>query len=180
MKIFGLILVFLTFCNAWARAPEYFQGPQRKSVLEWKELDTDKWLSLKSWKVERKYKDKNKSWKENYRYYKAKEPIGRVISCIGKCQVFAGTNPYFIQSRSLIREGDEFETLKDSYAWIFLFDGSLIRISPETSVNFNEFNIGEIMITSPIRWYSLTKTTLTSISFILYEYRKRLKTIKNG
>jgi hypothetical protein len=48
-------------------------------------------------------------------------------------------NPSF---RTAVYEGDEVLTIGESYAWIFLFDGTMVRLSPESSVSFNEINIG--------------------------------------
>ena len=70
------------------------------------------------------------------------EVMGRLIYCVGICRLYRG--PGFIKgkSRSLLREGDELMTSRNSYGWVFFLDGTLLRVSPESMVAFKEFNVG--------------------------------------
>ncbi|EQC47119.1 hypothetical protein M900_0802 [Bacteriovorax sp. Seq25_V] len=43
--------------------------------------------------------------------------------------------------RSEVMEGDEIQTSADSYLWIFLYDGTLVRLAPKSSITFKEINI---------------------------------------
>lgn len=115
----------------------------RHSALSWENLNIDQWLDFDEWKVQRKYRDSHPFWKREKQINLLRESIGRVMACEGKCELSAAKDSYKVQSRSIVREGDEFSTGKNSYAWIFLFDGSLLRISPDTSVSFNEINISQ-------------------------------------
>ena len=67
--------------------------------------------------------------------------MGRFVSCVGECLVYRGFSFIRARSRSLLQEGDEIRMGKNSYAWIFLWDGSLLRVSPETGLSLREFNV---------------------------------------
>lgn len=47
------------------------------------------------------------------------------------------------QYLSRLVEGDEFRTGKDTLAWIYLMDGTLIKVSPETSLAVQEINLSQ-------------------------------------
>ena len=70
-----------------------------------------------------------------------REQMGRMIHCVGECRLYRGMQFIRGKRRSLIREGDEIETARDSYAWVLFWDGSLLRVSPESGVTFREFNV---------------------------------------
>ena len=121
--------------------PEPIKG-QGYSIIPWKTQDPEDFLSIKNWLIERKFKDATPDWKIRLRKAEYQELAGKVLQCRGECSVFRGTNKASVQHLSQIREGDEIVTGKDSVAWIFLMDGSLLRVSPETSLSVNEFNLG--------------------------------------
>lgn len=98
-------------------------------------------LDFKQWQKNRLIKDQNPGWKMRIRDGSLKEAMGRVIHCVGECRLYRGLQFVKGQTRSLIKEGDDLETTSNSYGWVFLFDGSLLRISPESSVSFREFNV---------------------------------------
>ncbi len=119
----------------------FFYKGGRKSIFEFENLDLQKWLDLKTWKVERALKDQNPEWRRKFQAQNFKENFGRVISCYKKCRVYRGRKYLYGQTYTRIKEGDSIETEDDSYAWIYLYDGSLIRVSPNTSIAFQEINI---------------------------------------
>src|SRR5690606_4233162 len=49
----------------------------------------------------------------------------------------------YAQYRSRIHEGDEIVTDKNSMAWVMLIDGTLLRISPNSSISFNDVNLSK-------------------------------------
>lgn len=116
---------------------------QLRSVIDWRDRDHSEWLDFNLWKQERKFKDENSNWRTLLRNHKNSELIGRVIQCVGRCVVFRGADSAVVSFKSDIREGDEFITQKDSFSWILLMDGTLVRVSSETSISFNEYNISK-------------------------------------
>lgn len=69
--------------------------------------------------------------------------MARVISCVGKCFVVEGDKYNPASYRSVIMPGDEFFTMEDSYAWIMLFEGKLLRLSPNTQIAALKFARGQ-------------------------------------
>lgn len=119
-------------------APNKGQG---HSIIPWATQDPEDFLSIQTWLAERKIKDETPDWKIRLRAADHKELVGKVLQCRGTCEVYRGTNKAKVQHLSRIEEGDEFRTGSDSVAWIYLMDGSLLRISPESSVSLNEINL---------------------------------------
>lgn len=116
---------------------------QGHSIIPWKTLDPEEWLSIDSWIVERQIKDVTPDWKIRMRRSEQHELAGKILQCRGVCSVYRGSSKADVQHLSRILEGDEIKTEKNSIAWVYMMDGSLMRISPETSVSINEFNIGK-------------------------------------
>lgn len=114
---------------------------QTKSLIDWEGMDHTKWLDFNHWKDQREQRDKFPSWKIKFRETQHTELVGRVLKCVGKCKIYRGENSVNSQYQSRIMEGDELITQEHSYAWLILADGSIARISPKTSMTFNEFNI---------------------------------------
>lgn len=109
------------------------------SPINWNQ-DPSNWLNITKWMAERKLKDEQPGWKVRHRISAIPEKMGKVLSCIGSCKLFRGTTPHHIRYGSQVIEGDEIQTDKNSYLWVYLIDGSLIRLAPETSVGFLEIN----------------------------------------
>lgn len=118
----------------------FFKG-QNFSLIDWENLDPIAWLDYDNWKANREFRDKNKDWKIKQRESSWDEIVGKVISCVGTCKIYRGMIPSNARHLSRIKEGDEVVTEANSYMWIFLMDGTLVRISPHTSISFNEFNV---------------------------------------
>lgn len=159
---------------------------QNHSTISWKNLDPDKWLDFEIWKNERAIKDQVPDWQLRIRQFNQSEHVGKVLQCKGICENYRSNNvsPSVYQSR--IDEGDEFHTSKNSGAWIYLLDGSLVRIGPESSVTFQEINISQNEILIYVRlnqghiyWHprsnlkkpeaSLPETDIFSLPLILKE-----------
>lgn len=117
----------------------YFKDQQR-NTLKWGQVKEKQWLSFKVWKDERKLKDQNVAWRNEVRASGHDAIIGKVIKCIGVCHTYRGVKKVSVEFQSLIKEGDEFSTDRDSYAWIFLVNGSLVRVAPNTSLSLLEIN----------------------------------------
>lgn len=114
----------------------------KKNLIEWDRLKPDTWLSLDHWKKSRVRKDQEPEWKLNLTERNLKELVGRFLECIGDCRIYRGEGFSTSQYNSAVRELDEIITLPNSYAWIAMMDGTLVRISPNTSLSFKEINIG--------------------------------------
>ncbi|MBF0365114.1 MAG: hypothetical protein HQK50_06055, partial [Oligoflexia bacterium] len=70
------------------------------------------------------------------------EQMGRVVAIVGACKLFHGLGYSYLSYRSQIYEGDEVECEDDSYLWILLKEGTLVRLAPKSEVAFQEINLG--------------------------------------
>lgn len=113
---------------------------QGYSLIPWDTQEPDSWLSVDKWLLERAMKDKMPDWKLRLRDDRQLEHAGKILQCQGKCSVYRGTSKAAVEHLSRINEGDELKTAPDSIAWIYLMDGSLLRVGPSSSVSFLEIN----------------------------------------
>ncbi|MEK6623912.1 MAG: hypothetical protein AABY86_03025, partial [Bdellovibrionota bacterium] len=118
-----------------------WMGSSPKSFIRWEQINPDSWLNFQDWKRESALKDQNPRWRVNRQDLAFQETIGRVLHCIGYCHIYRGEGFANVQFRSRFQEGDEIVTMKDSYMWITLLDGTMVRISPETSLTLKEINL---------------------------------------
>lgn len=118
-----------------------FKG-QKSGSTRWGEVDINSFLSLKDWKDISSERDQVPEWETVVKERSNREMVGRFFSCVGNCRIDRGSSFFNPSYRTAIYEGDEVQTIADSYAWIFLFDGTMVRLSPDSSINFNELNIG--------------------------------------
>lgn len=116
---------------------------QKRELRDWSKLDSTSWMDLKVWKEERARKDREADWKEQLRNVQHTERIARLIKCIGVCLQYKSLDFYRVRRGSFLEEGDEFETLESSYAWLLMADGALVRVSPSTSIDFGEINFSK-------------------------------------
>ncbi len=114
---------------------------QGHSIIPWKDISPENFLNIEHWISDRNLKDVTPDWKIRLRDQRHLELIGKVLKCVGVCPVYRGVEKANVEHLSRIVEGDEFHTEKDSYAWVYLMDGSLIRIGAESSVSFHEILI---------------------------------------
>lgn len=114
---------------------------QGHSLIPWKDLKQEEFLSIRRWIAERAERDKDPMWKVKKRLNASPEQVGRVISCVGTCILHRGTVPNSLRWLSRINEGDEIKTEADSYLWMMLTDGTLVRMAPHTSLTLMEANI---------------------------------------
>lgn len=124
---------------------------QDYSIIPWKGIDPEGFLNIDYWIADRDLKDKTPDWKIRLRDQRHMELVGKVLKCVGTCPVFRGTEKASVEYLSRIREGDEFRTEADSYAWIYLMDGSLLRLGARTSVSFQEMLVSPEEIFFAIR-----------------------------
>ncbi len=111
---------------------------QGYSIIPWKGIDPEEFLSIAPWMRARELKDVTPDWQIRLRDQRHLELMGKVLKCVGECPVFRGTEKANVEYLSRIVEGDEFRTGKDSFAWIYLLDGTLIRLGAESSLSFHE------------------------------------------
>ncbi|WP_127718152.1 hypothetical protein [Halobacteriovorax sp. HLS] len=112
------------------------------SLIQWDKLDPVDYLDYDLWLNDTKLKDRWPNWEKTVREKRQKESLGKVLDCVGECRMFRGVGNYRTQFRSAVMEGDELITSSDSYAWVFLLDGTMVRLSPSSSITFREINIG--------------------------------------
>lgn len=115
---------------------------QRLSSIKWGEINIKSFLSLKEWKDKSDEQDRTPKWETIARERNNREVVGRFFQCAGKCRIDRGQGFFNPRFKTEIYEGDEVQTIGESYAWIFLLDGTMVRLAPESSINFNELNIG--------------------------------------
>lgn len=150
MKIFAISVIYLLLGQAFAQetreeilARQDFYSGQSYSLIDWERLDTVQWLDFAEWKDDIALKDQEPEWRRNLRERGLVEDIGRGLECVGDCKLFRGDGAAQLRLRSRVLEGDELVTGENSYAWIFLMDGTMVRVSPNTSVTFKEINISD-------------------------------------
>lgn len=122
------------------KAPLRGQG---YSIIPWKDMDPEAWLNIDLWISDRLIKDKTPDWQMRLRDERNLELVGKVLKCSGGCPVFHGSTRTNSQHLSRLVEGDEIRTEKNSSAWIYLMDGSLMRLSADTSISLQEINLSE-------------------------------------
>ncbi len=140
--ILTLLVLLPGFIGAQERSKLLEFKGQKESVTKWGNLPTESFLSFRQWKEEADLKALAPDWEKIIRERNNREMVGRIFQCIGSCRIDRGESSFYGSHRTSIYEGDEFQTIGDSYAWVFLFDGTMVRIAPQSSINFNELNIG--------------------------------------
>lgn len=143
----SLMLIFFTvlaLSMSWSTAQEtvYYKN-QRRSLIQWEGMDAEAWLSFDNFERNQNLKDKQPKWETILQEKNKQEIVGRVIDCIGLCRTYVGMGFHHPEHRSTIREGDEFTTIGNTYAWVYLLDGTIVRVSPESSITFKELNVGK-------------------------------------
>lgn len=143
MKIGILITVLLAM--AWplgAQVSEVRYFGQGRSLINWQELDHNQFLDFTEWKLQQELRSQTPSWETVIRERALIELMGRALECVGECRVYKGEQFNSLRFKSALHQGDEVVTERDSYLWIYLMDGTLVRLSPETSITLKELNIG--------------------------------------
>ena len=162
MRVCYFVLFLFAMSFSFGQNSRNLKG-QSKSRFDWERLKPDQFLNYVIWK-------KNLEEKEGFNPYldKAyKEVMGKVISCVGKCYISRGFGRSQMNFLTTLRESDEIETGPDSYVWIFLMDGSLVRIAPYSSISLKEINVGKKEIFVQLRFnYGLFYFTNRSSKYV--------------
>lgn len=116
---------------------------ERASLINWSEIKEDEFLSIREWKKRLKLKEKTPKWRQNLQERRLREKVGFVLECVGECRLYRGLGYAKVDYLSTIREGDEILTMKNSYLWAYLLDGTLVRMSPDGSLSLKEINVGK-------------------------------------
>ncbi|MGZ3788897.1 MAG: hypothetical protein ACXVLQ_10255 [Bacteriovorax sp.] len=143
MKISVLLILLGLVCSlgvAQEAAPLF--KDQKQSSTKWGEVDFKTFLSFTDWKNQSDERDLIPEWETIVRERSNREIGGRFFQCVGTCRVDRGQSFFNPSFRTSLYEGDEIQTIGESYAWIFLFDGTMVRLSPESSMTLNEINVG--------------------------------------
>ena len=162
------LLFILTTSFFFEVSATEFKGDRGK-IKSWDNISISSFLSFKEWKEDSDMQDRVGSSKILVKEREHKELVGRIYQCVGSCRIDRGDGFFNGSPRTGIIEGDEIQTVGDSYAWIFLFDGTMVRLSPESSITFNELNIGvsENFINARVNagnvlWLSRSQRLITS------------------
>lgn len=114
---------------------------QQRSLILWDQVNTNEWSDFELWKKQLYLKESSPQWELTLRENRLKEAVGKVLQCIGQCLVETGKGSSSARFRSNIYEQEDVVTGDDSYLWVFMMDGSLLRLSPNSSVTLNEIDI---------------------------------------
>ena len=136
-----IIFIALTILSVLCLNPSLGIG-QEQSSTKWGEIKLNNFLSFRDWKDQSDERDLAPGWETIIKERNHREIVGRFFQCVGICRIDRGVSFFNPNFKTAIYEGDEVKTVGESYAWIFLFDGTMVRLSPESSINFNELNIG--------------------------------------
>jgi hypothetical protein len=127
-----------------------FKG-QKKSLIDWKKISSESWLDFSDWKARRALRDQDPEWKIKLRDSMHKQLMGILIDCVGKCELFTGVKPSPASHLTKIREGDELHIKTDSAAWLFMVDGTLIRLAANSSLSFLQMTVASKKFTFSLR-----------------------------
>lgn len=127
---------------AWASKEETRFLGQNRSMIQWSEIEPKDFLNLTKWQYDQKRKDESPEWERALRERLLVPDMGRVLECVGECRVHKGLGFNSLQFMSVVSKGDEVTTAENSYLWIMMFDGTMLRLSPESSITMRELNIG--------------------------------------
>ena len=136
-----LLSVYATLTIAQETPAAGFKN-QKASLTTWGNLPVEKTLSFTEWKQQSDLKDLYPDWQKILTERNLREKVGNVFECVGVCRVDRGESFFNASHRTSLYEGDEFQTIGESYAWIFLLDGTMVRLAPHSSITFNEINLG--------------------------------------
>lgn len=143
MRSWSVLFILLTMCLAsWAQERTVVYRDQQKSLINWNDMDPESWLDLELWKIRTESLAASPDWEKRVREQQLVESVGTVISCVGRCRAFRGRGHHPAGYRTKLYEGDEVETGSDSYLWLLLIDGTMVRLSPQSSLTLREINIG--------------------------------------
>jgi hypothetical protein len=116
-----------------------FKG-EKNSAIDWTGKQGEELLDYKKWKAKTLGQEKDENYTVLSRAKENREVMARVISCIGTCMAQREAKDYRLQQKSRLLEGDEVFTEKDSYLWLALSSGEVLRLAPETSLFLREVN----------------------------------------
>ena len=112
---------------------------QTRSMIDWSE-DPDSATDINKWINQIDFKEKTPDWLKRLRHFRQMEQVGKILACSGVCEVVRGLTTVQGHYLSQILEGDEVKVGPNSLAWVYLMDGSLVRLSPDSIANFGEIN----------------------------------------
>lgn len=146
MKGYILILItislFFSF-TANSQSQRLLYRGEKRSLTDWSKVNPMNWTDLKQWRNQLTLRDKTPYWENILTEKKLIETVGYILDCVGECRIYRGSGSFKAQYRSSIKEGDELHVGDNSYAWAFLVDGTMVRLSSDTSMTFREINIGK-------------------------------------
>jgi hypothetical protein len=158
-EVLGVVIgvaLMLGLCSfSWAQEEAETEEQKKlieiQSQIDWPKLELNQFLDFRRWKNELVLRDQIPDWRERVEYKRRKEKMGIVIDSVGDVRHFRDGGHSIPQSNSTIKEGDEISTFEGGHLWIYLIDGSLIRLSPFSSLTMKEINIGKEKIFFQIR-----------------------------
>lgn len=146
MQVFyWLLVIFYSFAlsaqSAGTAQPIY--RDQHRSLILWDQVNVNEWSDFELWKKQLFIKETTPQWELSLREKRLKEAVAIALQCIGSCSVETGQGNSSLRFRSKVFEEEDVMTNDQSYLWLYMLDGSLLRLSPSTSVTLKEINIGE-------------------------------------
>ena len=146
-RVFYAFLSLIVCFNLWAIEEQDDQTLYRyqpRSLIDWRDIDYRTWTSFRYWHHQRIQKENlGANWRQILRQSSLKEVAGRVLQPRGDVKIFRKDQFWTPEFRSFFREGDDIETGENGHVWLFVFDGTLIRLSPHSVLSFNEINVSQ-------------------------------------
>lgn len=142
MKWMFFLIIMLSAFSGVAQDNKVEYRNLKNSSFDWGKINIEKFLSFKDWKDSTDDKEQVKNWEAQLKERSHKEIAGHFFQCVGFCRIDRGESFFNPSFRTPIYEGDEIKTNGESFAWLFLLDGTMIRLAPESSITINEFNTG--------------------------------------
>jgi hypothetical protein len=146
MKLVWIFIFILITANVFSQesiSDKFNFKNLKESSFYWDTVTPKQFLSFDKWKQESDIKDLNPEWEQTVKSKNNREVVGRFLQCVGTCHIERGDGFFNPNFRSTIYESDEIQTIGESYAWVFLLDGTMVRLSPASSLIINEINIGK-------------------------------------
>lgn len=141
ISLLCLVIAMFLATNAYPKnLSESTAFDSRQSLIDWKRLSPERWLDFKTWKKNLYLKEADVKWREKLSDALTVETAGIVLQCLNKCTSYTGEGSAQAFYGSRLEEGSQYVTGQDSAAWVMLRDGSLLRLSADTSVTFLEVN----------------------------------------
>ena len=152
MRLLIVILIFPLFSEAftvfssahfeprWSFVSKNVVSTEQQNPVYFEMDEAALQLDLTRWKDRRNRLDVVGDIEARRYDFRTRRPlIGRILLKVGDVRVLRESGTLRGSSVSFLYEGDIIETMSTGGAWIVLIDGSLLRLSPHSSISLSSF-----------------------------------------